>query len=308
MNRRLFGLILCAAIAAAHGWASGEPTSVRHVEKQADGVLFAMQPGVLQLQVWSDSVFRVTYAKADKLPVLASLTVIGKPDAAVKWTERETDDAVFIETAKIRAKVERKTSTVGFFDLADHPILEETQDGRDIAAVSGATRVRQSFVLSPDEGIYGLGQHQQGIFNYRGSGVRLLQQNMEIGIPVALSSKGYILLWDNPAVTDISVGAANPIPVRGRNSPPIEPAGAGVMRWSSETGSAIDYYFCYGPSPDAAMKAYRSLSGQAPLMPNWMWGFWQCKERYRSQDELLAIAKEYRDRKIPIDGIIQDWR
>ncbi len=267
-----------------------------------------MQPGVLHVQVWSDSVLRVTYSNTDKLPDLTSLTVIAKPDASTKWTERETDDALVIETTKIRTKIDRKTGQVGFYDLADLPILRESPDGKEIVSVNNTARIRQSFILSPDEGIYGLGQHQQGVFNYRGTGVRLLQQNMEIGIPVALSSKGYVLLWDNPAVTDISVGAKNPIPVRGRASPPIDPAGADVMRWSSETGSAIDYYFCYGPSPDAAMKAYRTLSGDAPMMPNWMWGFWQCKERYRSQGELLAIAKEYRDRKIPIDGIIQDWR
>ena len=312
MNRRLFALVWCAAVAATIAPAWAEKTSVSHVEKQADGVLFAMQPGVLRVTVWSEGIFCVTYAKTGELPDLASLTVVGKPDAAVKWTERETDDAIFVETAKIRARIDRKTGAVGFFDLDDHPILQETADGKDISAAvdttSNTTRTRQAFVLSPNEGIYGLGQHQQGIFNYRGTGVRLLQQNMEIGIPVALSSKGYVLLWDNPAVTDISVGAVNPIAVRGRGASPIEPAGADMLRWSSETGKAIDYYFCYGPSPDTAMKEYRALSGDAPMMPNWTWGFWQCKERYRSQDELLAIAKEYRDRKIPIDGIIQDWR
>jgi alpha-D-xyloside xylohydrolase len=312
MNKKLFALLWCVVIAVTTAPIWAEPTPVAKVEKQADGVLFAMQPGVMRVRVWSDSVFRVTYAKTDQLPTLASLTIVGKPDAVVKWTERETNDAIFIETSIVRARIDRKTGSVGFFDLADHPILQETPDGKDISVAArtaaATTRVRQSFVLSPDEGIYGLGQHQQGIFNYRGTGVRLLQQNMEIGIPVALSSKVYILLWDNPAVTDISVGAAAAIPVRGRGAPPIEPAGANVMRWSSEVGQAIDYYFCYGPSPDAAMKQYRAISGDAPLMPNWMWGFWQCKERYRSQAELLAIAKEYRDRKIPIDGIIQDWR
>jgi alpha-D-xyloside xylohydrolase len=312
MNGRLSILFWCAAVAIACSSARADPTSVVKVERQTDGVLFTMQPGVMRLQVWSDSVFRVTYCKANELPPLKSLTVIGKPDSIVPWTMREAGDAVFVETSKIHARIDQKTGAVGFFDATDNPILQEADNGKEIGPATrpaaDETRVRQSFVLEPDEGIYGLGQHQEGLFNYRGKGVRLLQQNMEIGIPVALSSKGYVLFWDNPAVTDISVGATDPTPAHGRGSPPIEAAGANVVRWSSEAGKAIDYYFCYGPSADAAMKQYRGLSGDAPMMPNWMWGFWQCKERFRSQDELLAIAKEFRDRKIPIDGIIQDWR
>ena len=82
-----------------------------------------------------------------------------------------------------------------------------------------------------------------------------------------------------------------------------------VIRWSSEYGKAIDYYFCYGDGTiDAAMKAYRHLTGDAPLMPKWMLGFWQCKERYASQEELLGVAKKYREMKVPVDGIIQDWQ
>jgi alpha-D-xyloside xylohydrolase len=178
--------------------------------------------------------------------------------------------------------VDTKTGAVGFYDLTDKPLLVESDNGREISPATQkgviGTLVRQSFVLPPDEGIYGLGQHQQGLWNYRGHTVHLLQENREVGIPVLLSSRGYCLLWDNPAVTDISVGSAGD-------------AGENVVRWSSEVGKAIDYYFCAGPTPDSAIAHYRAITGEAPLMPKWLLGFWQCKERYRTQRNCSASQK-----------------
>jgi alpha-D-xyloside xylohydrolase len=181
-------------------------------------------------------------------------------------------------------------------------LLRETADGRKIApaTVAGAsvTSCAQSFETASNEGIYGLGQHQRGVWNYNGGGsVKLAQANMDVGVPVMTSSKGYVLLWDNPAMTTISSSAAD------------SNGGAKILRWSSEFGKAVDYYFCFGDGTiDAATKAYRHLTGDAPLMPKWELGFWQCKERYASQEELLGVAKRYRDMKVPVDGIIQDWQ
>src|SRR6185312_15392474 len=107
--------------------------------------------------------------------------------------------------------------------------------------------------------------------------------------PVLLSSKGYMILWDNPAITDVDVGATDP----------------GRLTWSSEAGRGADYYVCFGPSPEEAMRAYRNLTGNAPMMAEWTLGFWQCRERYRSQAELLGVVDEYRRRGVPLDGIIQ---
>lgn len=266
--------------------------------KASDGVVVSLQVGTLRLQVWSDDVVRATYAKGEKISELKSLSVIGLPETA-KWDVSDAGGSVLLQTASLEVKVDKQTGAVGFFDNKGNAILQESSSGREISpatqeGVSG-TLVRQSFVLPGDEGIYGLGQHQQGYWNYRGHDVKLLQENREVGIPVLFSSKGYGVFWDNPAVTDISVGDANV-------------AGDGILRWSSETGKAIDYYFVYGPAGDDVIGRYRKLTGDAPLMPRWLWGFWQSKERYRTQDELLGIAKRYRDLHIPIDGIIQDWR
>jgi alpha-D-xyloside xylohydrolase len=153
-------------------------------------------------------------------------------------------------------------------------------------------RVRQSFALDPVEGIYGLGQHPDGFMNHRGTSVHLQQENRIVGVPMLVSSRGYGVLWDNPAVTDVDAGKSDPA----------------TLTWTSEAGDTVDYYFILGPELDAVVAGYRELTGAAPMLPQWAWGFWQCRERYQTQSELLGVVAEYRRRGIPLDGIIQDWQ
>jgi alpha-D-xyloside xylohydrolase len=271
-------------------------------KKLPDGVQFTVDGGTLRVQFWSPEIVRVTYAAAAELPALKSLSVVANP-ATVRLTRQENGQAFTLATPRVKVRIDKQTGAVSFLDAADHVLLREAADGRKLqpATIAGAsvTSCAQSFETTPDEGIYGLGQHQRGAWNYNSGGsVRLAQANMDVGVPVMTSSKGYVLLWDNPAVTTISSSAADD-----------SSAGEKVLRWSSEFGKAIDYYFCYGDGTiDAAMKAYRHLTGDAPLMPKWELGFWQCKERYASQDELLGVAKKLRELKVPVDGIIQDWQ
>ena len=253
------------ALSAAVGAASAFGASVTDVTKETGGVVMKMEGGVLRLEVISPDVIRVTYAAAEAIPPLTSYSVVAKVDAGVKWVEHETGDAVVLETPEVKASVDRKTGAVTFMDVAGKVLLQESTEGREISpavqpGVQG-TLARQSFALPPDEGIYGLGQHQQGIWNYRGHTVRLLQENREVGVPVIFSSRGYGLLWDNPAVTEVSVGAPPTAPTtqpaRGRGAAPAG-AGENVVRWSSEVGKAIDYYFIYGGNAEGSMRAYRA--------------------------------------------------
>ena len=286
---------LLVAIGADNIPASAAMAPVTTVQKQADGVLLNTGTNVLRLQVWSDRIIRVTFAPGVDLPKTKSFSVIAKP-AMVKWKSSETPDAVLVETAAIRARVDKKTGAVGFFDLKGNSILQEAENGRDIFTTIGTnfngTSVRQKFMLPPDERIYGLGQHQGGVWNYRGTTVHLQERNMEVGLPVLVSSKGYGVLWDNPAITDVDVGKTD----------------AEILSWNSEAGCAVDYYFLFGPAADDVIRDYRELTGAAPLMPKWLWGFWQCKERYQTQAEMTGIVAKYRKLGVPLDGIIQDWQ
>ena len=258
--------------------------------------MLTLPSGVMRLRVWSDKIIQVTFVPGGGLPEEKSLSVIGKPQKT-KWKLTETPESAVVETPEIRARVNLKTGTVGFYDLKDDLILAEADGGSEFASTPvknvDGTSVRQDFVLPPDERIYGLGQHQGGIWNYRGTTVHLQQRNMEVAVPVLVSSKGYGVLWDNPAVTDVAVGAKG---------------GEGIVRWTSEIGKAVDYYFMFGPKADDVVRDYRELTGAAPMMGKWLWGFWQCKERYASQKELIGVVAEYRKRGVPLDGIIQDWQ
>lgn len=267
----------------------------------SDGAQFTVDGGTLRVQFWAPEIIRVTYAPGAELPELMSLSVVTTP-ASVRFKRSENKMAFTLSTTRVKVQIDKKTGAVSFLDLTDYVLLREAADGRRIApaTVAGAsvTSAAQSFETASDEGIYGLGQHQHGAWNYNNGGsVRLAQANMDVGVPVITSSKGYILLWDNPAVTTIASTADDS---NGRSK---------LLRWSSEYGKAIDYYFCFGDGTiNSAMKAYRHLTGDAPLMPRWELGFWQCKERYESQQELLGVAKKLRDLRVPVDGIIQDWQ
>ncbi len=294
-------LFVCAAcFSAAQLFAA--PVAVTGVKMDSNGITLQMNPGVLRLEVYSPRIIRVTYAASNNLPELASLAVVAKPERA-KWKLSDAKGEIVLRTDEIQAHVDRATGAVSFTDPAGHRLLQEAANGRHItpATVAGTTvtSCAQTFETAPEEGIYGLGQHQRGVWNYLTDGsVRLAQANTDVGVPVITSSKGYMLLWDNPAVTTISSSAASDSTSEQK-----------VLRWFSEYGKAIDYYFCYGDGTIAtAMAAYRHLTGEAPLMPEWELGFWQCKERYASQDELLGVAKKLRELKVPVDGIIQDWQ
>lgn len=149
--------------------------------------------------------------------------------------------------------------------------------------------VSQTFILDPDEHIYGLGQHQTGLMNQRGQRLKLEQSNMEIAIPYFASTKGYGLYWENYAITTF-------------DDTPME------TTFFSEAGEAVDYFFLYGGDGDGTVRLFRQLTGKAKQAPLYSFGFWQCKERYKSADEVVEVAQKYRDLGVPLDAVIQDWK
>ena len=183
-------------------------------------------------------------------------------------------------------------------------LLQEAAEGRRIAPakVAGAavTSCGQSFELASDEGIYGLGQHQHGAWNYARwhSSVRLAQANTDVGVPVITSSKGYMMLWDNPGRDDHFNQQPGYFEFRPKSCTLV----VGVRQ-----GHRL-LFLLRRRNHRRSNEGYRHLTGKAPLMPKWKLGFWQCKERYASQEELLGVAKRMRELKVPVDGIIQDWQ
>lgn len=267
------------------------------VGKDPLGVSVRSEARETRIEVWEEGVIRVTHKTIGIASEQGSLAVVAHPEKTL-WSVTETKDAVFLATGRVQVKIDRANGCVHFFDMKSAPILEESNDGTWLStATTGSAKdtieAGQKFNLQTDESIYGLGQHPSGTsLDYTGSSVQLLQENTKVAIPVLLSSKGYALLWDNPAVTNVDVGKADPH----------------AVQWLSEAGDGVDYYFFAGPKPDQAIAEYRWLTGNAPMFPLWAWGFWQSRERYKTQQEIIDIAGEYRSRGIPFDGIIQDWQ
>jgi alpha-D-xyloside xylohydrolase len=267
------------------------------VTKDATGVTLETASGLTRVEIWGDHVARVIHTPTTTMPTLSSFSVNATP-ASTSWQFQNSGGYLLLSTASITARVEIATGRVTFLDANSATVLAESVSGTSLQATTVGSpavstyAVKQKFDLSSGEAIYGLGQHQQGIWNYVGQSVTLLQQNKEVGLPVWLSNKGYAVLWDNPSVAIVDIGKAT----------------AGQLSWSSEAGDAVNYYFCYGPAADQAIADYRALTGAAPMFGKWAWGFWQSKERYQSQQELLNVAAQYRALGIPIDGIIQDWQ
>lgn len=145
--------------------------------------------------------------------------------------------------------------------------------------------------FSPDatEGFYGLGQHQGGVFNYRGNTVELAQNNTDVAIPFLVSTKGYGIMWNTAAFSYAD------------NRFPLE------FSFTSDAVNAIDYYLILGPEMDQIIHQYRNLTGHAPLLPAWAYGLFQSKDRYISTQELVDVASRYRAEHIPLDAIVQDW-
>ncbi len=119
--------------------------------------------------------------------------------------------------------------------------------------------------------------------------VRMIQDNVEDFVPVIQSDKGWGLFWDNYSPTVFSDDETQ-------------------TSFESEVADGIDYYFMFGGSADGVIACMRDLTGQAPMFPLWTYGFWQSRERYKTQEELLEVVQKFRELKVPLDGIIQDWQ
>ena len=197
---------------------SAAPMPVRGVQPQPNGVTLAMPRGALRLQVLTPRIVRVTYSPTGTFPAPRVPVVIGR-FAPTPFHLTRDSQSVTLATGLMRAAVDRKTGGVRFLDAAGKAFLSETPGGRSMTATvldgptpEAAYTSAQSFVLPESEAIYGLGQHQDGLMDYRGSVVTLEQVNREVAIPFLVSSRGYGVLWNNPAHTEVSVGAGAGVP------------------------------------------------------------------------------------------------
>ena len=142
--------------------------------------------------------------------------------------------------------------------------------------------------IRPDEKIYGMGQYQQPWLNLKGMELELAHRNSQASVPFMISSLGYGFLWNNPAVGRVCFGK-------------------NVMTWEAKSAKKLDYWITAGDTPAEIEEAYAKAAGTVPMMPAYAMGFWQCKLRYQTQEELLQVAREYKRRGLPISVIVADF-
>ncbi|MBN1611194.1 MAG: DUF4968 domain-containing protein, partial [Polyangiaceae bacterium] len=336
----------------------------------------------LKIEMCADNVVRVAYAKSAAFFTRASLTTAAKQCSPATVTTTTAGSVTTLTTPRLAVQVDTSTGQITFLDPEGQPILAEAAGGgRTLTAATvqgeATTSVRQQWAPNPDESLYGLGQHQHGLLDIKGTDLDLHQYNTKVFIPYLVSSRGYGILWDNtsysrfgdltapvplpgaaglyassgeagdvnasagsvnwsgtvtPTVTGdytfrtyssgtiqlsvndqvvidhyrqgwlpsediahVTLTANQAVPVKLQWSSDIDvnvlrllwkpPVSSPTTSLWSQVADGIDYTFVYGPELDDVVAGYRRLTGRATMLPLWAYGFWQCRERYKTAQE-----------------------
>ncbi len=268
-----------------------------------DTLLFQQENEILSVTAWGKDSLRIRSA------------VMGQDLNECDWalTEPHTakaeiiirDDGATITNGKIRGEILPSGKLV-FYNQHGKLLLEEfmrsrrdlfSKDcsalemvGREMIPIMGTEsyQLTARFESDPNEKLYGMGQYQQPYLNLKGCTLELAQRNSQASVPFLLSSLGYGFLWNNPAVGTATFG---------RN----------ITEWHARSTKCMDYWITAGDTPAEIEENYAAVTGKVPMMPDYAMGFWQCKLRYQTQEELLEVAREYKRRNLPIDVIVIDY-
>lgn len=319
---RFIALMAGCAIAVSGVHAQG---SSQRLELTGGGETIVLEP-------YAPNILRVTLSlQPEAAQAAPGVGIIAKADAA-GWTASQSNGEDVYRSDKLIAVVKHakgappaspwgETGTSKFFrgsaPWADIAIW--TPDGKPILHMTGWDQavynhkdgtaglandfrptdpksyvVGATFVSPDDEHYYGLGQNQEGFLDHRGHVVHCQHDYLaaaapSVCVPFMISNKHYGLLWDNPAKTTIAAGFNE------------------QTKWSSEAGNRVSYFVIYGNTPDEIYAGYKLLTGPTHMLPKAAYGYIQCKQRYESQDELMAVAKGYRQRHLPADVLVVDW-
>ena len=283
--------------------------------------------GLLQIRGISDVIFRCIYTREESVKETSSIGITEGPSVRLETEERTDDGILRILGRSLRLDIALKNGRFTWYRRMEEagewelllqegdkeltPFMAETWSTggeeplvRRVRTVDGdrnfidnlrpaadhkACRAKLRFIWQEDEQIHGLGQAEEGIFNYRHHVQYLYQHNMRIPMPWILSDRGYAVLADCGCLMTFY----------------DDERGAGL---DLDTVDQLDYYVITGKNAEELIRGMRRLTGKAAMLPRWAFGYVQSKERYESQEELLETAREYRTRRIGLDCIVQDWK
>jgi alpha-D-xyloside xylohydrolase len=267
-----------------------------HVTQSATGFDATIGAETMRVTVCADAIVHVVTRPqgGDAKPAQPWLLPDAQSCPGAQFQFSQDAKQATLKTAAISVSLALDRGNLSFATLAGKNFLRESGAvPRTYTAVTLNGQQTYGVIdrFSPDqtEAIYGLGQHQSGMFNYRGSSVVLGQNNTDIAVPVLVSTNGYGIMWNSASLTTMD------------NRFPLE------LKFDSLAGDGVDYFVMYGPELDQVVHGYRNLTGHSPMLPRWAYGFIQSKDRYTSMDEIEAVGSRYRAEHIPLDTIVQDW-
>ena len=266
--------------------------------KNNDGITCILDKGMMKVKICTDNIVEVKYTSLPLFLDKPSLVITNEWKITPGFTINENTSEIIISTAQLKVIVNKISNFVKYTDLKGNLILSEDElNGKSMseATVAGIPvySCTTQFDSPADESLYGLGCHPEDSLsiNYKGRNQEMAIKYMTGAIPVLLSTRGYGLMWDNYSVASFfGAEAANT-----------------KFKYVSESGNMVDYYLIYGPDFDHIVASYRNATGTAPMFPKWSFGLFQSQDRYKSQAEVLSVKDKYRNAKIPVDCIVQDW-
>ncbi|KAF2848495.1 glycoside hydrolase family 31 protein [Plenodomus tracheiphilus IPT5] len=258
------------------------------------------------LEPWGPHALRIRATKSPNMPA-QNWALQEPPESHLKPEIKIEELSATLKNGNITATLTSRGKLTVTNSTTGAPLLEEfTRNRRDVtdpncSALEIEAREFKPILgsenyhltarfqsLSAKEKIYGMGQYQQPYLDIKGTQCELAHRNSQASVPFAVSSLGYGLLWNNP-----SIGTA----IFGTN----------VMSFEARSTQVLDYWIVCHDTPREIVQAYAEVTGKVPMMPEYGLGFWQCKLRYQTQEEVLSVAREYKRRELPIDLIVVDF-
>ncbi|MFY9744506.1 MAG: TIM-barrel domain-containing protein, partial [Candidatus Sulfotelmatobacter sp.] len=305
-------------------------TAISSTAAEQPAVVFDRGGSTIALEAYAPNIVRVTLSSIKNSPVSAPGYGFVALPSAQGWTQEKNDDAdiyrsprlmvsVFVNKSQPRSSTQADIakyfhgsnppvhitiSTAGgkiLLDMTNWRMAVPNYKDDDAGLLQNRRpsdqpfyRVGATFRSPDDEHYYGLGQNQEGFLDHRGHTVECWHNYLATGgpsicVPFVVTNYGYGMIWDNPSKTTIKPGFNE------------------RTEWDSEVGDRVSFFVIAGNDTDEIYSGYRLLTGATPMLPKGAYGYIQCKQRYSSQTEVLAVAKGYRDRHLPADMIVVDW-